>query len=110
MIRTLFTPALALAACVTTPALAEEHVWQTGDGFTIRDPGLDLRNAGDRARLLARIDFASARMCRDRGVQRRARRLRQSNDPASAGRSACGMRVAVAAAQRERQSARLAAR
>ncbi len=64
---------LALVGFVTTPARAEEHVWQTGDGFTVRATGLDLARADHRGRLLRRVEHASARLCldyRSRGLRR----------------------------------------
>ncbi len=74
MTRILTLAALSAAALVTTPAFAEEHVWQTGAGFTVRTDGLDLARMDHRARLLRRVEDASARICRDQG----ARSLRQA--------------------------------
>jgi UrcA family protein len=55
--------ALSAATFVATPVLAEDHVWQTGSDFTVRANDLDLSRAGDRALLLRRVEFASARLC-----------------------------------------------
>jgi UrcA family protein len=63
MLRPTTMPVL-LALLITTPALAEPHVWQTGDGFTIRATGLDLRTTDGRDALLRRIDYAATRLCR----------------------------------------------
>ena len=64
MTRTIIIAALSAATFVTTPALAEEHVWQTGPEFTVRFADLDLTRLADRARLLHRVEYASGQLCR----------------------------------------------
>ena len=64
MTRSFILAALSAATLVTTPAFAEEHVWQTGADFTVRTTGLNLGLVGDRAQLLRRVEYASARLCR----------------------------------------------
>ena len=109
MLRPIAIPAL-LALGLTTPALAEPHVWQTGDGFTIRATGLDLRTTDGRETLLARVDFAAARLCR--GVATRVQRNACAEDArtqmlADAPRALAGsIRTALA----ERDAVRLAGR
>ncbi len=56
--------AMCAAAAVAAPAAAREQVWQTGDGYSVRAEGLDLFSAAGREKLLARVDWASARLCR----------------------------------------------
>jgi UrcA family protein len=73
MNRIFIVAALSAAAFVITPALAEEHVWQTGSDYTVRTTGLDLGRAAGRARLLHRVEYASARLCR----HLRPRRVRE---------------------------------
>jgi UrcA family protein len=63
MIRTV-PIALLMALTINMPAAAEEHVWQTGDGFSVRATDLDLRTTEGRERLLRRIDHAASRLCR----------------------------------------------
>ena len=63
MTRIFILAAMSAATFVTTPAFAEEHVWQTGADFTVRTTGLDLNRVADRARLLQRVEYASARLC-----------------------------------------------
>ncbi len=57
--------AMCAAAALAAPAAAREQVWQTGDGYSVRAEGLDLFSAAGREKLLARVDWASARLCRD---------------------------------------------
>jgi UrcA family protein len=70
MTRTFIIAALSVATFVTTPARAEEHVWQTGAEYTIRFADLDLSQVVDRARLLRRVEFASDRICRNHRSRR----------------------------------------
>lgn len=65
MIRAFAAFAAGAAAAVAAPAGAKEQVWQTGEGYSVRAKGLDLSTAAGREKLLARIDWASARLCRD---------------------------------------------
>ena len=110
MTRTFFTAALFAATIVTTPALAEEHVWQTGAEYTVRFADLDLSLVGDRARLLRRVEFASDRICRNH----RSRRQRAAcvddvlrNAMAQAGPA---LRPVLARALSEREGMAMAAR
>lgn len=109
MTRTVAFAAL-LSLTITTPALAEPHVWQTGDGFTVRATGLDLSTTDGRAALLRRVDAAAVRLCRPvslRGKRRScaedARAQVMASAPARLGQS---IRTALA----ERNAVRLATR
>lgn len=110
MTRLFFIPALALAAVATTPAVAEEHVWLTGDGFTVRTTGLDLTTPAGRVGLLRRIETASQRLCA--GVTPRVSRTECAERAADRAVAAAGPVVATAfaTAQIERQSPRYAVR
>lgn len=65
MIRAFAAVAACTIAAVAAPAAAKKQVWQTGDGYSVRAKGLDLATVAGREKLLARIDWASARLCRD---------------------------------------------
>ncbi len=110
MIRKALIPALALSAIGTTPALAEEHVWRVGDGFTVRTADLDLAGIAGRAALLRRLEHAGREMCRE-VTPRVDRRACESETLDSALASAPGaLRTAIAAARIERDAPRLAGR
>ena len=102
--------AALLGLAITAPALAEPHVWQTGDGFSIRATGLDLRTTDGRAGLLKRVDAAAARLCASVPL-RSERRACQAETRAQATAAApLALRTAVALAVREEGGTRLAAR
>lgn len=110
MTRLIPIPALALAAMAITPASAEEHVWATGDGYTIRAAGLDLATVAGRAALLRRIETAGQRLCT--GVAPRVDRsgcISRATDRAVAG-AASAIRAAYAAALLDRGPPRYAER
>lgn len=65
MIRAFAAVAICAAAALAAPAGAKEQVWQTGEGYSVRAKRLDLSTAAGREKLLKRIDWASARLCRD---------------------------------------------
>lgn len=49
--------------CLPAAALAEDNVWQTGAGFTIRTGDISLSDADGRATLLKRVEFAGRKLC-----------------------------------------------
>jgi UrcA family protein len=110
MIRSTALAALLLTLTITTPAAAEEHVWQVGQDFTVRATGLDLGTTDGRERLLRRVEAATARVCGK--LQLRIDRLQcveltQADVLASAPAALRGpLQTALAA----RQETRLAAR
>ncbi len=109
MRRTILITAL-LGLFSTTPALAEPHVWQTGDGFSIRATGLDLRTTDGRAALLSRVDAAVVKLCRDTPL-RSDRQACKAETRAKAIAAAPGRaRGALELAMREQEEIRLAAR
>ncbi len=109
MNRTLPLAAL-LAAIVTTPALAEPHVWRIGDGFSIRATGLDLGTTDGRAHLLLRVDAAAAKLCK--GAPNKADRLACQAETRAQAVAATpdGLKSAIELAVAERNRTRLAAR
>jgi UrcA family protein len=110
MTRTPALAALLMCFVFTTPAAAEEQVWQNGDGFSIRSTGLDLTRFDDRERLLRRVDSASARLCR--GVSPRTDRIlcaKEAQERAIAGAPAM-LRPQLRAALTAREETRLASR
>lgn len=109
MTRMLALATLSAAAFVTTPALGEEHVWQTGHEFTVRATGLDLDRVADRARLLQRVEYASARLCRH--VRSRGRRQACTAETFAQAMARSGaLRPVLAQALRERDGMAMAAR
>src|SRR5687767_12461508 len=101
MIRKLLIPAFALLAIGSTAAQAEEHVWRTGDGFTIRLGDLDLDSAAGRTSLLRRLDHVATEICRDAGARiRRSTCVRAVQDQALASAPA-RLRNIVAAARQQ---------
>lgn len=110
MTRLLLIPTLALTALATTPAHAEEQVWFTGDGFTVRTTGLDLASSAGRAALLRRIDHAGRRACAEvtPRIDRQACRDQVTQQAVAA--AAPEVRTAVAAARLEQDAVRLAGR
>ncbi len=63
--------ATALIATAVTPALANDHAWQVGnDAMHIYYSDIDLNSAAGRAQLLARVQRAADKLCRDRVDQR----------------------------------------
>ncbi len=110
MARIFTLAALSAAAFVITPALAEEHVWQTGAGFTVRTAGLDLDRMDHRARLLRRVEEAGLRLCRDQG----ARSLRRACVDTVVGQALAtaplGLRPVLARAIEEREGMAVASR
>lgn len=66
MIKTVALAAIA-AALVSAPVAARDHAWQVGnDSMHLYNSDLDMNSATGRAALLARIERAAARLCRDR--------------------------------------------
>jgi UrcA family protein len=109
MLRPKTLPVL-LALLITTPALAEPHVWQTGDGFTIRATGLDLRTTDGREALLRRVDHASARMCRTATPRIERERCAGARRAEAIARAPIALRTSLALALAAREQTRLAAR
>lgn len=95
----------AIAALMSAPAVARGHAWQVGnDSIHLYNADLDMNSAAGRAALLARVERAALKLCRDL-VERRsctAAAVKQ----ASLGPQAAPLRVAMA----EREAVRVAAR
>lgn len=72
MIKTrLFATAAVLAAIFSAvPATAKVKAWQVGDSMHLYYTGLDLNSAAGRAELLAQVERAATRLCRDRAFAR----------------------------------------
>lgn len=64
MTRNILLPALACAAFMATPALAQDHIRPIGADFLVRTGDLDLSQPGGRATLLGRVEAAGMRLCR----------------------------------------------
>ena len=110
MTRTFTLAALSAAAFVTTPAFAEEHVWQTGADYTVRTTGLDLGRVDDRAQLLRRVEFASARLCRHLPSRRQRETCADETLDQALAQAPDMLRPVLARALRERESVSLAGR
>lgn len=110
MTRLLLVSTFALAAMTTTPALAAEQVWATGDGFTIRATGLDLSSRNGRAALLRRIEEAGQRVCAAVTPRIDRRACQDEATQTAVAAAAPTLRAAVAAAQHEQNDLRLAGR
>jgi UrcA family protein len=110
MTRIFITAALSAATFVTTPALAEEHVWQTGSDFTVRAGDLDLRQAGDRARMLHRVEYASARLCRHLNSRRQRTSCTAETFEQAMSTAPATLRPLLVLALRERDGVAIAAR
>ena len=110
MNRSATISALILGFSTTTPALAEKQVWQVGDGFVIRAHDLDLSRSDGREKLLARVEWASRRLCRD--LPLRKEREACANEARSSGlaKAPPSVRAALTAAVRERAQVQLAKR
>ena len=63
-----FIAATAVAAAlIGTPLSAKDHSWQIGnDAFHVYYRDLNMSKAEDRAEMLARVESAATRLCRDR--------------------------------------------
>lgn len=58
---------VAAAALISTPLSAKDHSWQIGnDAFHVYYRDLNMSKAADRAEMLARVETAATRLCRDR--------------------------------------------
>jgi UrcA family protein len=65
MLKTFFAATLALTV-VATPAFAEDGAWRVGnDQIHLIDSSIDTRTAEGRAQLLAKVEKAAERLCRD---------------------------------------------
>lgn len=109
MTRTAAFAAL-LGLITTTPALAEPHVWQVGEGFTIRATGLDLRTTDGREALLQRVDWAAARMCRNARPRVQRDRCAEATRADAIAAAPGAIREAAQLAMATRRETRLAAR
>ena len=110
MNRTIMASAFLLACLPTIPAHAQEQVWRVGDGYTIVTTDLDLASGSDRATLLRRVEFATTQLCRDVTPRQRRRECTGQAMAGALAAAAPGLRSAIATAQFERQSRRLAGR
>jgi UrcA family protein len=110
MTRIFIIAALSAATFVTTPALGEEHVWQTGADFTVRAGDLDLRQTGDRARLLHRVEYASARLCAHLNSRRQRNACAAETFQQAMSAAPAVLRPLLVLAVRERDGVAMAAR
>ncbi len=110
MTRIFILAALSAATFVTTPALAEEHVWQTGSDFTVRTTGLDLDRATGRARLLHRVEYAGARLSRHLRPSRVREDCAAETVQQALARAPATLRPVLAQALREREGIAVASR
>ncbi len=110
MTRMFIIAALSATTFVATPALAEDHVWQTGSDFTVRAGDLDLNRAGDRAVLLRRVEFASARICRNHRSRRQRGYCTADVFQHAMSAAPAALRPALARARDERDGVAMASR
>ena len=104
----LITAILGLAN--TTPAMAEPHVWQTGEGFSVRATGLDLRTTDGRSALLRRVDAAAVKLCRETPLRSDRLACRAEARSRAIAVAPGPVKGAIDLALRERQEMRLAGR
>jgi UrcA family protein len=102
--------ALILGFTIATPALAEKQVWQVGDGFVIRAHDLDLSRSDGREKLLARVEWASRRLCRDFPLRKEQEACANETRSSVLAKAPVSIRAALAAAVRERAQVQLAER
>jgi UrcA family protein len=102
--------AALLGLLITTPALAEPHVWQTGEGFTVRATGLDLSTTDGREKLLKRVDVAVERLCRTAGVRVERQDCADRTRTAVIAAAPAGLKKPIRLALAARGTTRLAAR
>ena len=110
MTRTTAFAALLTTILLTTPALAEPHVWQVGEGFTIRSTGLDLGTTDGRDKLLERVDWAARQMCRKARPRVQRDRCAEATRADAIAAAPGPLRKAAELALAERSDTRLAAR
>lgn len=108
----LITIALAClpsAGLPSSAAFAEDGAWRVGnDQIHIVDRGVDTRTPKGRARLLAHVEHAAHRLCRDRLGEAEQCEARTIAETVSANRNRWGQ--ALALALDEAKGRRLAAR
>lgn len=102
--------AALLGLLITTPALAEPHVWQTGEGFSIRATGLDLRTTDGREKLLKRVDVAVERLCRPIAIRADRRDCAEQTRAAVISGAPAAMREPIRLAIAARETTKLASR
>lgn len=99
------TAAALIAIAAAVPAAADTKAWQVGnDSMHLYQTGANVNSAEGRAELLAAVERAAGRLCRDRSDAREC----AAEAVASTGRQpgAGALRLAMA----ERDAVRLAAR
>jgi UrcA family protein len=100
----LFSAAAAAVALLSAaPGIASaDPVWQVGQGYVIRYQDLDLTSAQGRAALLARVDRAADRACRDEMLRVDEQACRQRITGAAMTNAAGPARQALRLAMNER--------
>lgn len=68
MIKFSATPiAIVVAMSVVPPAIAKDKSWPIGkDQYHVYYRDLDMKDSGDRAEMLSRVEVAAMKMCKDR--------------------------------------------
>lgn len=86
--------AAAIAAALSPVAAVAQQAWQVGnDSMHLYNRDLDMNSVAGRATLLARVEQAAARLCRDSGDRRDC--ARQAVDATLAGPAGGALRVAM---------------
>jgi UrcA family protein len=97
--------AAAFAVAIAAPAFAEDGAWRVGnDQIHVIDSRLDPATAVGRAKLLAHVETAAVRLCRDRNGTDRRRCFTDTVAQTAQGRGGAPLMLAM----RERDDLRLA--